>query len=149
MAIARVPARHIIKVMDGLSPPSNAKPRTVLVIEDEDAFRDSLVETLKAIGCQVRSCANGEEGVALALEIKPTLVVSDVHLVSGDGRKVLRELRENEAMRYCQFIMMTGDWVGASKKTSIELEADSYLAKPFSIQEFIACVEERFREADL
>jgi DNA-binding response OmpR family regulator len=144
-----VAAPYILKDMDGSSPPSFAKPRTVLIIEDDDTFCNALAETLEAMGYQVRSCANGEEGVALALEIKPTLVDSDVHLASGDGRKVLRELRENEATRYCQFIMMTGDWVGASKKTSIELEADSYLAKPFSIQEFIACVEERFREADL
>lgn len=135
--------------MDGPSPPSFAKPRSVLIIEDDDAFRETLAATLEAMGYQVRSCATGDEGVALALEMKPTLVVSDVHLASGDGRKVLRELREHEATRYCQFVMMTGDWVGASKKSSIELEADSYLAKPFSIPEFIACVEERFREADM
>ena len=120
-----------------------------MIIEDDDAFRVTLADTLEAMGYGVRSCATGEEGVALALEFKPTLVITDVHLASGDGRKVLRELRENEATRYCQFIMMTGDWVGASKKSSIELEADSYLAKPFSIPEFIASVEERFRAADM
>ncbi len=135
--------------MDGPNPPSFAKPRSVLIIEDDDMFRDTLLATLEAMGCQVQSCATAEEGVALALKFKPTLVVSDVHLGSGDGRKVLRELRENEATRYCQFVLMTGDWVGASKKSSIELEADSYLAKPFSIPEFIACVEARFLEAGI
>ena len=120
-----------------------------MIIEDDEIFRATLVTTLQAMGYLVQSCTTAQEGLALAREVQPTLVVADVHLASGDGRKVLRELREQEATRDIQFILMTGDWVGASKKSSVELEADGYLAKPFSVTEFIACVEERFRVANL
>ena len=121
----------------------------VLIIEDDEICSSMLAVTLQALGYKVQSGTTAREGLALAREFHPTVIISDVHLANGDGRMVLRELRENEATRYCQFIMMTGDWVGASKKSSIELEADSYLAKPFSIPEFIASVEERFRAADV
>jgi len=121
----------------------------VLIIEDDEICRSMLAVTLQALGYKVQSGTTAREGLALAREFHPTVIISDVHLANGDGRMVLRELREQEATRDVQFILMTGDWVGASKKSSVELEADGYLAKPFSIPEFITCVEERFRVANL
>jgi DNA-binding response OmpR family regulator len=58
-------------------------------------------------------------------------------------------MRSDEALRDCQFVMMTGDWVGASRQTSVEYEADDYLAKPFNVEEFTACLDERYRQANL
>jgi len=121
----------------------------VLIIEDDEICSSMLAVTLQALGYKVQSGTTAREGLALAREFHPAVIISDVHLANGDGRMVLRELREHEATRDVQFVLMTGDWVGASKKSSVELEADGYLAKPFSIPEFITCVEERFRVANL
>jgi len=124
-------------------------PKTVLVIEDDAGLQGMLTEALEEFGYEVRCCGDAEEGLRLAAAFKPTLVFCDVHLDQGDGRKVLTSLREQETLPDCQFVLMTGDWVGASRQASVALEADGYLAKPFSVAEFVACVEEHFRQANL
>ena len=124
-------------------------PKTVLIMEDDVGFRLSLVTTLEESGYEVRACSDAEEGLELAAAFKPTLVFCDVHLDQGDGRKVLSRLREDATLRDCQFVLMTGDWVGASQRASVDGGADGYLAKPFTIGEFMACVEARFEQANL
>jgi len=124
-------------------------PKTLLVVEDDAGLRQSLVETATEIGFEVRDCDTAEDALALAISFKPTLIFCDVHLAHGDGRRVLVKLRENEATSDCQFVMMTGDWVGAPQSVSIALEADAYLAKPFSMEEFVACLEARYAQANL
>lgn len=146
--------------MPGNDGPCRAKPltlprvkapaaKTMLLIEDDAGLRESLMLAAETQGYEVRSSATAEEGLELAKTFKPTLIFCDVHLAGGDGRKVLMKLREDETMRDCQFVLMTGDWVGASQRASVEFEADAYLAKPFSLKEFLACVEERYRQANL
>lgn len=130
-------------------PAKTPPPRTVLIIEDDAILRESLVETAEATGWQARSADTAEGALALAASFKPTVVVSDVHLARGDGRRVLAVLREDPALGDCQFVMMTGDWVGASQQSSVELAADAYLAKPFTLEEFLGCLDQRYRQANL
>jgi DNA-binding response OmpR family regulator len=125
------------------------QPKTMLIIEDDLGLLVTLASAASVLGFETRTSASAEEGLAFAKEFKPTLVFCDVHLVKGDGRAVLKQLREDEATADCQFVMMTGDWVGASKQVSIEYQADAYLPKPFSVAEFTACVHERYRQANL
>ena len=108
-----------------------------------------LAEALETAGYEVCACADAEEGLELAGSFRPTLVFCDVHLEQGDGRTVLARLREDDTLRDCQFVLMTGDWVGASQRESINSGADAYMAKPFSIVEFIACAAARYQQANL
>ncbi|HWA29349.1 MAG TPA: response regulator [Lacunisphaera sp.] len=124
-------------------------PKTALIIEDETGLRLSMAETLESIGFEVRACAGAEEGLELAASFKPTLVFCDVHLEQGDGRTVLAQLRADDSLGDCQFVLMTGDWVGASERSSVDIGADAYLPKPFTFEEFRACAEERYRQANL
>jgi CheY-like chemotaxis protein len=124
-------------------------PKTLLIIEDDAALRQSLKETAEGIGYDVRDCDTAEQALALAASFRPALVFSDVHLAHGDGRRVLMQLREDPAMHDCQFVLMTGDWVGAPQSVSIALEADAYLAKPFTLEEFVSCLEARYQQANL
>lgn len=124
-------------------------PRTVLIVEDDTTLRQALAEALRREGYEVSDCDTVRQAITLAEAWRPTLVVCDVHLTDGDGRKVLVAVRENPKLSDCQFVMMTGDWVGAPQSDSIALEADAYLAKPFTNEEFMACVQERFRQANL
>lgn len=126
-----------------------AVPKTMLIVEDDIALLKSLMEVAEAQGYEVRGCDSAKQGLELAVTFRPTLIFCDVHLTQGDGRRVLVKLREDEVMRDCQFVLMTGDWVGASKRTSVEFEADGYLAKPFSMDEFVACAEACYRQASL
>lgn len=124
-------------------------PKTLLIVEDDLAFRQTLTEAAEKIGYDVLGCDTAEEALAFAVTFKPTLVFCDVHLAHGDGRRVLMKLREDPAMRDCQFVLMTGDWVGAPQSVSIALAADGYLAKPFSMEEFVATLEARYAQANL
>lgn len=125
------------------------RPKTALIIEDDIGLQGTLVATLQGLGYDARACDTAEAGLAQALGFKPTLIFCDVHLAGGDGRKVLAGLRASDELGDCQFVLMTGDWVGATRQESIEFEADEYLAKPFSLQEFVAVVAERYRQANL
>jgi CheY-like chemotaxis protein len=124
-------------------------PKTALIIEDETGLRLAMAETLEVSGFEVRASADAQEGIELAKSFKPTLVFCDVHLEQGDGRAVLAQLREDELLRDCQFVLMTGDWVGASQRSAVDSGADAYLPKPFTFDEFRACAEERYRQANL
>jgi len=127
----------------------NSRPKTLLLVEDDDGLSTTLVAVAEALGYEVRTCDSAKDAIEMAAAFKPTLVFSDVHLQKGDGRTVLTALRADEVLRDCQVVLMTGDWVGASRQESIDAQADDYLAKPFSVEEFIACLNERYRQANL
>lgn len=124
-------------------------PKTVLIVEDDAAFQSSLVDMAKALGYEAQACETADDGLRLARELRPTVIFSDVHLERGDGRKLLAKLREDAALSDCQFVLMTGDWVGAPQAASIALAADAYLPKPFTMDEFARCLEERYHQANL
>jgi two-component system sensor histidine kinase/response regulator len=124
-------------------------PKTMLIVEDDVGLRESLTEMAQASGYEVRGCDTANEAIELAMSFRPTLIFCDVHLAQGDGRKVLARLREDKVMGDCQFVIMTGDWVGASESTSVAFEADAYLAKPFSLPEFLACMDARYKQANI
>lgn len=124
-------------------------PKTVLIIEDDAAFQSALAEMAQSLGFETRVADTADAGLEAAGAFRPTVIFCDVHLAKGDGRRLLARVREDDVLRDCQFVLMTGDWVGAPQSTSIALEADAYLAKPFTIAEFTACLEERYRQANL
>jgi CheY-like chemotaxis protein len=124
-------------------------PKTMVIIEDELGLLVTLASMAERLGYEARTSASAEEGLAFIRDFNPTLIFCDVHLAFGDGRAVLKQLRDDPATRDCQFVLMTGDWVGTSKRASTEMAADAYLAKPFTLAEFKACVEERYQQANL
>ena len=128
---------------------TSPRAKTLLLIEDDAGLAATLGAVAESLGYEVRSCETAVDALGLAGQFKPTLVFCDVHLAKGDGRAVLAAMRGDEALRDCQFVMMTGDWVGASRQTSVDHQADDYLAKPFAVDEFTACVNERYRQANL
>ena len=124
-------------------------PKTMLIVEDDAVLRETLADVAKGLGYEALGCDTANEALGLALTLRPTVIFCDVHLAQGDGRKVLVKLREDQAMQDCQFVLMTGDWVGAPQSASVALEADAYLAKPFTMDEFVACLQERYAQANL
>lgn len=124
-------------------------PKSVLIVEDDDAFQSSLVDMAQALGFVAQACTTADEGLRLAQATRPTVIFCDVHLERGDGRRLLAKLREDPALADCQFVLMTGDWVGAPQSASVALAADAYLPKPFTLEEFASCLQERYRQANL
>jgi two-component system alkaline phosphatase synthesis response regulator PhoP len=110
----------------------------ILVIEDEPDLRRGLKLNLEAEGYGVIESATGADGVAAALGERPDLVILDVMLPGMSGFDVCRELRERSATT--SIVMLTARSAETDKVLGLELGADDYVTKPFSITELLARV---------
>ena len=109
---------------------------TVLVVEDDRALRRGLVMNLERAGYRVVQAADGLEGMRLAFEAKPDLIVLDVMLPEYSGLEILTELRER-AERVPVLILSARGRTG-EKVEGLVMGADDYLAKPFELPELMA-----------
>jgi two-component system, OmpR family, response regulator RegX3 len=105
----------------------------ILIVEDEDAIAEPLVAGLQREGFDVNRAATGE--AALDESLRPDLVLLDLRLPDMDGLDVCRALRERSAV---PIIVVTARGEESDRVVGLELGADDYVVKPFSIRELIA-----------
>ncbi len=115
----------------------------ILVIEDDFAFRESITETLADAGFDVMSASDGVEGVRLAKQHIPDLIVSDIRMPKKDGYDLLAEVREEPATALVPFIFLTGQTDRAAMRQGMDLGADDFLTKPFTLEELLNAVHAR------
>jgi DNA-binding response OmpR family regulator len=120
-------------------------PQTILVVEDEADILRGLRDNLAYEGWRVLTAADGEKGLALALKEKPDLVILDWMLPGMDGLAVCRELRARGAMTPVVFLTARGQEV--DRVLGLEMGADDYVTKPFSVRELMARVKAILRRA--
>jgi len=114
---------------------------TILVIEDDSSIRMGLEDTLRAKGYQVHVCGCGEDGVATAGEVRPDLIILDIMLPDIDGFEVCRRLKSSRgAAADIPVIMLTARGAELDRVRGLELGADDYVTKPFSLMELLARV---------
>lgn len=106
----------------------------ILLIEDNSELRAYIRSCLNE-QYKIREAANGEEGLALAIQTIPTLVITDVMMPKKDGFQLSRELKENEKTSHIPIIILTGKSSQKSKLEGLETHADVYLSKPFDADE--------------
>lgn len=116
----------------------------VLVIDDEPNLRHTLSYALRQEGYEVLTAGDGEEGLELFRQSKPDLVILDVMLPRQDGFEVCRRLRRESDV---PVVMLTARDTELDKIVGLEIGADDYLAKPFSVRELIARVRALLRRA--
>ncbi len=121
---------------------------TILVIEDDSSIRMGLEDTLRAKGYQVHVCGRGEDGVATAAEVRPDLIILDIMLPDIDGFEVCRRLKSSRgAAADIPVIMLTARGAELDRVRGLELGADDYVTKPFSLMELLARVAAVLRRA--
>ncbi len=118
----------------------------ILVVEDELVLREALTYNLEKQGYQVTTAADGNSAVTLAEETKPDLVLLDIMLPGRDGFEVCRILRQDTN---APIIMLTARDDEVDKIVGLEVGADDYLTKPFSMRELIARVKALLRRVRL
>jgi len=118
----------------------------ILVVEDEIALQETLAYNLKKQGYEVFATADGSEALDLAREIEPDLIVLDIMLPGIDGFEVCRILRKEMIM---PVIMLTARDDEIDRVVGLEVGADDYLAKPFSMRELLARVKAQLRRVRL
>lgn len=121
--------------------------KTVLIVEDEKNIVDILSYNLGREGYRTLEAYDGEAGLQLALEQDPDLVLLDLMLPGKNGFDVCRSIRE--AGRTTPVIMLTAREEENDKVLGLELGADDYITKPFSMRELLARVKANIRRGDM
>jgi two-component system, chemotaxis family, response regulator PixG len=118
----------------------------ILVIEDEQAVRDNIVELLVTEGYETVAAENGHVGITWAWEHKPDLIVCDVMMPELDGYEVLKLLREEPTTALMPFIFLTAKADKIHLRQGMELGADDYLTKPFSKKDLLGAIAARLKK---
>src|SRR5436190_19191010 len=121
--------------------------KRILVIEDEPSVRQIVVEALQTRGWQSVEAVDGEEGLDRALGESPDMVLCDIQMPKMDGYGVLRGIRQNSgALATVPFLFLTGHGDKPMMRQAMEMGADDFIVKPFTISELLAAVEARFQK---
>ncbi len=120
--------------------------KKILVIDDEEWLREMVQLALTQKGYDVIEAGNGTKGIETARKELPDLVLCDVNMEKVDGYGTLSSLRNEPATASIPFILMTGLADNAGMRHGMELVADDYLAKPFTIDALYAAVEARLKK---
>ncbi|HEV7643398.1 MAG TPA: response regulator transcription factor [Pyrinomonadaceae bacterium] len=125
-------------------------PGKILIIEDEADIAESLRYNFEREGLKTDLAETGEKGLKIALDPKgaPSLVILDLMLPGMNGMEICRRLRREAATRRTPIIMLTAKAAETDKIAGLELGADDYIVKPFSIKEVVARVRAVLRRAD-
>ena len=120
--------------------------KKILVIDDETWLREMVHMALEQKGFEVIEAENGAKGIEAARQSLPDLILCDVNMEKVDGYLTLSSLRSEAATASVPFILMTGLADHAGMRHGMELGADDYLPKPFSIEALYAAVEARLKK---
>ena len=120
--------------------------KKVLVIEDDKSIADLLEIHLKDLNCEVTTKMDGSEGLISATSDPFDLIVLDLMLPKVDGLEICKEVRRKDI--YTPILMLTSKSEEMDKVLGLEVGADDYLTKPFSIREFIARAKAILRRVD-
>jgi DNA-binding response OmpR family regulator len=123
-----------------------AKPRRVLVVEDDREIAQLVRLHLVDLGCEVQLADNGATGLAQAQSQPFDLVILDLMLPGMDGLEICKRLRAG--LNYLPILMTTSKASELDRVLGLELGADDYLTKPFSVGELMARVKAIFRRVD-
>ena len=115
----------------------------ILVVEDEEAIRTNIVRLLRIEGFDVQQAANGSEGLALARERHPALILSDVMMPVMDGHQMLAALRHDPLTGEIPVVFLTARADHGDIRAGMNLGADDYLLKPFQRDDLLAAVRTR------
>lgn len=121
-------------------------PDKVLVVEDEPTLLETLTYNLARQNYQVETASDGQKAVELARQIHPDLIVLDLMLPKLDGFEVCRILRQE---MNTPILILTARDDEIDRVIGLELGADDYMSKPFSMREFLARVKAHLRRVRL
>ena len=127
---------------------NNLKKRLVLVVEDEEEIVRLISFHLEKEGYAVLSAASGTEALSLVFEHLPDLIILDIMLPEMDGLEVCRRLRGSDKAASIPVLILSARKEELDRVLGLEMGADDYMIKPFSVRELVARVRAMLRRID-
>ena len=119
----------------------------VLIVDDEEHIVELLSFNMQSAGYKVLKASNGLEAINIAKREKPQLILLDLMLPGLDGLDVCKEIKMDSEIKNISIIMLTAKGEELDKVLGLELGADDYITKPFSIRELLARVKAVLRRS--
>ncbi len=119
--------------------------KTILVVDDEQTIREMLVTNLKKEGYETLEAGDGITAINIALEKHPDLILLDIMLPKMDGLSVCKRIKNSYNV---PILMLTARDAEIDKILGLELGADDYITKPFSVRELMARVKANLRKVE-
>jgi len=122
--------------------------KTILIIEDDTDILNLIDWHLKAEGYNTLQSKDGKEGLEIAIQKRPDLIILDLMLPGMDGFQVCKTLKRNETTDSIAIIMLTAKGEEVDRVVGFELGADDYIVKPFSPRELVLRIRAIMRRSD-
>ncbi|UKB86017.1 response regulator [Chryseobacterium sp. MEBOG06] len=122
------------------------KKNCILIIEDNEDFRENTLEILELADYEVFQAANGKQGIEMAIKHMPDVILCDIMMPELDGYGVLYLLSKREDTALIPFIFITAKTTRTDIRKGIEMGADDYLTKPFDDIELLSAIESRIKK---
>jgi len=116
--------------------------KRILIVEDQEDNRIILRRLLSKAGYDLIEAMNGEDGVALALSMRPDLILMDIQLPVMDGYEATRRIKNNVELKSIPVIAVTSYALSGDEAKARAAGCDAYVAKPFSPRQLLAKVRE-------
>ena len=127
--------------------PERADGPLVLVVDDVEINRQVIRGALVPFGYRVTEAANGREGLIKVREERPSLILCDVHMPSGDGFELVEAVKEDEELRNIPFIFISSTaWLTREKRRALELGAEKFILRPIDPQRLLDEVRAALQE---
>jgi two-component system, OmpR family, alkaline phosphatase synthesis response regulator PhoP len=118
---------------------------TILVVEDEEDIQELIVFNMKKEGCKVDRADSGSDAIRMAREIHPDLMILDLMLPGLNGLEVCQQIRDNKELADMPIIMVTAKGEESDIVAGLEMGADDYVTKPFSVKILLTRVKALLR----
>lgn len=125
-----------------------ARVRSIIIVEDDEDIAESIRYNLEREGFRVRIAATGEHALNLILDLPPNLILLDLNLPHMNGFELCRRLRAEPTTARLPILMLTARADEADKVLGLNMGADDYVTKPFSMRELVARVHAAVRRAE-
>ncbi len=116
---------------------------TILIVEDDEKNMKLARDVLKAKGYAILEAMTGEDGVKLAIESKPDLVLMDIQLPGINGIEALRQVRADPTCARIPIVAFTASVTQADRSQISEAGFDDFIGKPINLKEFLETVQRR------
>ena len=123
--------------------------KTILIIEDDSVLRENTAELLELSNYKVITASNGKNGVELAKQELPDLIVCDIMMPELNGYDTLKVLSKNNKTKRIPFIFLSAKTEHKDVRKGMNMGADDYITKPFTEDELISAIESRLAKAEI